>query len=393
MRVFGKIISRCPTCRNKGLSGFKKCNHKDRRYVLDIRVDGKPIRRTAGYNKADAQKLLAETISKIHNGEYFKPKDKTFKEFTEIWLEDYAKKRIRERTFKTYQGTIRNHLNPYFGKMRMGEITEEKVQRFITKLLEIRSVKTANNTLKQLKTILRIAKRWKYIQYNPAWDIENIPEEHKEMDYLTPEEVRLLLKHAREPFRTLLLVAIFTGMRRSEILALQWGDVDWNSNTVFVRRSIYWKSRKDIEKEDVRWRFVAPKSKRSHRAIFMSPTLKKALEIHRIKARANENDLVFCNSEGNPVDPDNMMKRDFLPTLSFAGLRKIRFHDFRHTFTALLIDMRENVKFIQGQLGHASAQTTLDRYGHLLPVDNVVVGNKMDEKVFGEKVKLEPCFK
>ena len=164
---------------------------------------------------------------------------------------------------------------------------------------------------------------------------------------------------------------------------MQWGDIDWNSNTIFVRRSIYWKSRHEINSEEVRWRFVAPKSKRSHRAIFMSPTLKKALEIYRITARNNEYDLVFCNGEGKPIDPDNLIKRHFLPALSFAGLRKIRFHDLRHTFTALLIDMGENIKFIQGQLGHASAQTTLDRYGHLLPVDNLAVGNKMDEKVFG----------
>ena len=219
----GKVISRCEVCRKAGKSGFKKCNHKGRKYLLALRINDRQVRRTAGYSRQDAQRMLAEIISKVHSGEYFQPKDKTFKEFTEIWLEDYAKKRIRERTFKTYQGTIRNHLIPYFGKMKLGEITEEKVQRFITKLLESRSAKTVNNTLKQFKTIMRIAKRWKYIQYNPAWDIENIPEEHKEMDYLKPEEVRLLLKHADEPFKTLLLVAIFTGMRRSEILAFAVG--------------------------------------------------------------------------------------------------------------------------------------------------------------------------
>ena len=115
----------------------------------------------------------------------------------------------------------------------------------------------------------------------------------------------------------------------------------------------------------------------------MSPRLKEALEIHRIHAPVNEDDLIFCNGENNPVDPDNIIKRHFQPALRVAGLRKIRFHDLRHTFASLLIDQGENIKFIQSQLGHASIQTTLDRYGHLMPLKNYAgVGVRLDEKVF-----------
>ena len=123
----------------------------------------------------------------------------------------------------------------------------------------------------------------------------------------------------------------------------------------------------------------------------MSPRLKEALEIHRIHAPVNEDDLIFCNNGNNPVDPDNIIKRHFQPALRMAGLRKIRFHDLRHTYTSLLIAQGENVKFIQSQLGHASIQTTMDRYGHLLPVDRVGVGTRLDKLVFSEnKQSIEP---
>ena len=96
----------------------------------------------------------------------------------------------------------------------------------------------------------------------------------------------------------------------------------------------------------------------------MSPRLKEALEIHRITAPINEADLIFVNSAGSPLDPDNTIKREFQP--------------------ALLIAQGENIKFIQSQLGHASIQTTMDRYGHILPNTNKGVGERLDKLVFGE---------
>lgn len=111
--------------------------------------------------------------------------------------------------------------------------------------------------------------------------------------------------------------------------------------------------------------------------------LKKALQNHKQNsAIENENDLVFCNQEGNPIDPDNMIKREFNPSLKAAGLKRIRFHDLRHTFATLLIHQGENIKFIQNQMGHASIQTTMDRYGHLLPVSAYGVGSKLDNQIF-----------
>lgn len=172
-------------------------------------------------------------------------------------------------------------------------------------------------------------------------------------------------------------------MRKAELLGLQWGDVDWNSNTIFVKRSLKYRY-KSKKPDGKNWYFDTPETKYSVRAITMSPRLKEALEIHRFKAPVNEHDLIFTNKEGNPLDPDNIIKREFQPALRMAGLRTIRFHDLRHTYTSLLIAQGENIKFIQSQLGHASIQTTMDRYGHIIPNSNHGAGERLDRMVFGK---------
>lgn len=154
----------------------------------------------------------------------------------------------------------------------------------------------------------------------------------------------------------------------------------------------------------MRWRFDTPKTKNSMRTIIMPPSLKKVLEQHKFNETVrlaqvaekskepNKHDLIFTNGAGSPMDPDNLIKRGFHPALEAAGLRKVRFHDLRHSYASLLIDQGENLKFIQSQLGHASIQATIDRYGHMMHLGHYSnVGARLDEKVFApqEPAKAE----
>ena len=236
-----------------------------------------------------------------------------------------------------------------------------------------------------LKLTLKHARQWGYLRENPAQDIRPVRVEPKEMDFLRPDEIQLLLKNSDEPFRTLFLTAILTGMRRGELLGLQWGDIDWHNNTIHVRRTLYCYSKAELTEREAaqKWQFSSPKSSRSIRSIEMSPCLREALEFHRLQCPASPYNLVFCAKEGKPILAENMVKREFLPALTRAGLRRIRFHDLRHTYTTLLIAQGENPKVIQSQLGHASIETTFDRYGHLLPESRRQIGTKLDAQVFG----------
>ena len=178
-------------------------------------------------------------------------------------------------------------------------------------------------------------------------------------------------------------------MRRGELLGLQWGDIDWDNNVIHVRRSLFRHNKEELNGgEKQLWRFSTPKSKRSIRTVDLSPKLRGALELHRLGCSVSPHDLVFCTSNGEPIDANNMVNREFLPALSRAGLRRVRFHDLRHTHTALLIAQGAHVKFIQSQLGHASITTTLDRYGHLLPEARHGAGERLDAMVFGQAVEV-----
>jgi integrase len=147
------------------------------------------------------------------------------------------------------------------------------------------------------------------------------------------------------------------------ILGLKWEDIDLEGSRIDVRRSLW------------RGKLITPKSRRSRRAIDMAPTLKTALA--RLASRFKA-ELVFASPDGQPIDPDNFMKRDWARALRRANLRRIRFHDLRHTYASLLIAQGAHPKYIQAQLGHASIQTTLDRYGHLMPQMHEAEARKLD---------------
>ncbi|MBW1774482.1 MAG: site-specific integrase, partial [Deltaproteobacteria bacterium] len=104
----------------------------------------------------------------------------------------------------------------------------------------------------------------------------------------------------------------------------------------------------------------------------------------KIACQSNELNLVFPNEAGNPIDANNLVKRDFEPTLRRAGVKGIRFHDLRHTYASLLIDRGEHPKYIQVQMGHSSINVTMDTYGHLMKAVNQDAAKGLDEAVFGK---------
>lgn len=142
------------------------------------------------------------------------------------------------------------------------------------------------------------------------------------MEILTPAEIRRLLDAAEEPVRILLLCAVLAGMRRGELLGLRWKDVDLDGNRIHVRRALW------------RRKLVSPKSRRSRRSIDVAPMLKAALA--RLPSRFAW-EIVFTTPDGSCIDPDNFSHREWARALRCAHLRRIRFHDLRHTYASPLI--------------------------------------------------------
>jgi integrase len=325
-------------------------------YAIKFRLpDGRQKLETIGPNKKQAERVLARRLEELYGGTYRELKQATFGQFAAKWLAEYAEPRLKRSTADGYRRYFENHLNPAFGAYPLASITTGQIQEFMaTALASGRSGKTVNNYLVPLRKMLSDAVSWGFLTTNPAADVQRARVVRKEMAALTPEQVRRLLAAAEPEYELLFRVAIFTGVRSGELLALQWRDVDWQRAQLCVRRSV-WKGH-----------ISEPKSARGVRRIDLGPDLLATLRSAK-SSSGHPNDLIFTNRNGSYIDPRNLVQRHFEPTLKRAGLPHVRFHDLRHTFASLLIAQGRHPKAIQDQLGHASIQTTLDRYGHLLP--------------------------
>ncbi len=331
----------------------------------------------AGNNKRSAEKLLAHRMDQVHTETYQEREKILFSEFSTRWLNDYARVNVKESTFNSYAVIIRLHLNPYFGHKWLHTIVARDIQNFISEKLSSGklSAKSVVNFVIPLKRMFKDAILWGYLRNDPSQYVSRPRVEEKEMDFLIPQEIVLFLKNVAPACYALFMTAVMTGMRRGELIAIKWGDVDFRSSQIIVRRAVY------------RGRFVSPKSRRSQRRIMMPLILSNELRRHKLMNGQNSLDLVFTNRDGNLIDPDNLVRREFYPALENAGLRRIRFHDLRHTYVSLLLSQGENIKFVQSQLGHASAKTTLDRYGHLMPNLEYGAAKRLENAVFGNSVR------
>jgi len=350
----------------------KRGKHYEIRYY-----DGAGRRRSEviGPSVHEARQVLAQREWERRNGKYrLTRKGITMAEFLAKWEDDYLVVRqqlgrLKASTLVGYRNNLRLHIGPFFGHTRLDEIALPQVRDFVKALLA-KQLKPATvlKAVALLKEMFKHAIQWGYLDANPAQYVERPRVEIEEMEILAPPEIHRLLAAAEEPVRTLLLCAVLTGMRRGELLGLKWEDIDLEGNRIHVRRALW------------RGQFITPKSRRSRRAIDMAPTLKAALA--KLPSRF-KGEMVFTSPEGGIMDPDNFSSRDWTRVLRRSKLQRIRFHDLRHTYASLLIAQGAHPKYIQAQLGHASIQTTLDRYGHLMPDMHEAEARKLDRLVFG----------
>ena len=263
---------------------------------------------------------------------------------------------------------------------KIREVTVEQIERFRSALVESgKGRRTINKSLTLLGAMFRYALRHRWVSYNPASLVHKLREEQgatqegMDCNILTPTEINALLNAVDERYHTLLMAAVLTGLRQGELLGLQWGDVDWNTKHVYVRRSFTGGG------------FYEPKTKYSRRKVDIPATLLTELKKWKLRCPKGELELVFPNGDGKPEHPSNVLRRGFFPALRRAGLRKIRFHDLRHTYASLLIANKEEPKRIQTLMGHSSIKITFDVYGHLMPNVADGVADRLGNLVFSEE--------
>jgi integrase len=265
--------------------------------------------------------------------------------------------------------------------MKITQVNFDMVEQFKQDSLKNKvTVETLRKIMINLGAILTYAVRMRYIDFNPARDVEK-PKGHSthdgsdEMIILKPDDILALLDAAAtEKDKVLFLAAVLTGMREGELLGLKWDDFDWRNGQAYVRRTYN------------HGRFYEPKTKSSRRKIDLAPELIRELKRWKIQCPIGELDLVFPTEIGTPEGAANMFYRRFLPALRRAGLPRIRFHNLRHTYASLLIAQGEHPKYIQSQMGHSSINVTMDTYGHLMNTVNRDAASRLGEQVLGGRV-------
>jgi integrase len=307
----------------------------------------------AGNSKRAAERQLNDLMGDVHNGTFRELKKATFHEFATLWLESYAKLKTKPSTFRSYHDIIHKRLIPVMGDYLLTEITTAKLQRYVALRLAEVKPKTVINEIVPIKEMFRHAVRWGYLRVNPAEYLERPRTYRKEIEVLTLNEVAKFLQ-IDHYYRTAFLTCVLTGLRAGELWGLQWTDINWNLGQVFVKRAL-WTDQ-----------FQTPKSKYSIRKIDLLPQLINELKHWKTICPENEHNLVFPSVEGKMSIHENVIKRYFNPALKKAGVRRVSFHSLRHTNASIRIEAGQNIKYIQLQMGHASIQTTLDRYGHMI---------------------------
>lgn len=354
------------------------------RYFLDF-YDQHGVRQRhlmpKGATKAEAKKQLRANEDMVEKGTYMPPKD--IPEFSQVaadWLE-YKKAKIRETTWEVYEGHVRNHFDDLNGKL-VNRVSIATVEKFITKRqADKMNIGTLRKILVTLGQILSYAVKHRYLDYNPLREaerprrgaqVENDCEGERELEILTPSQINAFLSGVDDPkYRTLFILAVFSGARQGELIGLRWGDIDWENHQVIIQRTFN------------NGRLFIPKTRTSKRKIDLGPTIMKELKRWRLACPKNDLGLIFPNEAGNHINNKNMLRRYFRPALKEAGCPCIRFHDLRHTYASLLIEQGENIKYIQTQLGHASPSITLNVYAHLLKDRNPESACRLENAVLG----------
>jgi len=318
--------------------------------------------------KREAEKRLAELLHQLDNGSYVKPGKVTVGEYLERWLREYAKPNLSPRGYERYESITRVYLVPGLGNILLTQLRPEHIQRHYTAMqdkgLSALTVKYHHTVIHKA---LQTAIKWGLVGRNAA-DGTDVPRgRRKDMQTWDDFEVRQFLEAAKSSaYYALFHTALFTGMRRSELLALQWRDITLHQ--VHVNRSLH-------QLRDKSYVFTQPKSARSRRTIALSPSSVLTLMEHREKQEGvravlgiplKQDDLVFSGYEGEPLRPCTV-SRAWTALAARAGLKVIRLHDARHTHASLMLKQGVHPKIVQERLGHASIQVTLDTYSHVAP--------------------------
>jgi len=332
--------------------------------------------------KKVAEKRLAEMLHQLDTGMFMKPGKITLADYLKQWLKDYCWANLAPRTAEGYESIVHCHLIPSLGQIPLTQLKPEHLQHvYSNKLAAELSHRTVRYIHVTLHKALQDAVRLGIIVRNPADAVKPPKVQRQEIRTMSESDIHIFLEFAKStPYYALFFLALFTGMRRSELLALRWSDVDLILCQLSVTRALH-------QLQDGSRIFRQPKTAKGRRLISLSPSTTSLLIEHReqqeemrqaLGSTLTEDDLVFCHEDGKPLLP-NSVSHAWTKLARRTGLKGIRLHDARHTHASLMLKQGIHPKIVQERLGHASIQITLDTYSHVAPGLQAAAANHFDD--------------
>ncbi|WP_338826278.1 Tn916 family transposase [Moorella thermoacetica] len=343
-------------------------------------------------SKREAEKLLAEFVAEVQKGQYVEPSKLTFAEFVERWIRDYGESNLAPKTLHRYKEILKRACQA-MGHLKIDKIKPLHLLEFYKNLQEdgIREDgkpgKLSDATIlyhhRVLSKLFNDAQNWQVIPLNPASKVKPPKVTKRQAAYYDEKQTAALLAALdSEPlkYKVIVILALATGLRRGELMGLEWQDVDFENNTIEVRQASQYLPERGIFTKDT-------KNESSNRLIAVPASvmaLLKQYKTQQLEDRLKVGDLwqgsnrLFTTWDGRAMHPDTISKW-FPEFLKRHNLPHIKFHGLRHTSATLLIAEGINLKNVSQRLGHSNISTTGDIYAHALRSVDQEAAEKLDQ--------------
>lgn len=353
---------------------------------------GKQIQRSISgkTQKEVVQKLKAITAS-IDAGTYTAPNKMTVGDWLDIWQKEYLGG-VKPLTVQAYAKNVRIHIKPALGSIKLDTLDAHTVQRFINSLSQPQegSPGLAPKTVKCihgcLHKALQQAVKAGYIRFNPADACELPRIERKEIQPLDNADIQAFMKAIQgHRFETVYLTMLFTGMRRGEICGLTWDCVNLDRGTILINKQL-----QNVPGHPGEFHLAATKNSKGRTitaAAFVIDLLKRRRAQQaetRLLAGSlwQDSGFVFCSETGQHLSPSTVY-HSYKRVVAAIGLPEARLHDLRHSYAVAALRAGDDIKTVQGNLGHHAAAFTLDVYGHVTEEMKQASADRMDSFIKG----------
>jgi integrase len=345
----------------------------DGRWVAIVSLENGKRKSYYAKTRQEAQRKLLAALTEIEQGLPLTAERQTVARYLTDWLVK-QRARLRPRSYVRYEDDVRLHMLPTLGHVKLSRLTAQQLERLYA---EKRADGLSAGTLRHIHAVLHKALsdavRLEVIPRNVAMLARAPRPEHQEMRYFTAEQAHTFLRGvAGDPLEAFYVLALNTGMRRGEILALHWSDVDVEAEEPYLEVKYAL-----LTEKGNRYSFAPPKTERGRRQVPLNQTAVRALRAHRerqYKQRRSvgpvwrEQDLVFTTAIGGPLRGNHILQRHFEPLCRRLGLPRIRLHDLRHTAATLMLEQRQPTEYVSRLLGHSTPSVTSDIYMHVTKV-------------------------